>query len=123
MLIKTTVKALSYFFKILVFLKQGLILKKYVSLGNEKACLSRKRASSGSKTLRQSHINWKLSDLDCRTPLMASGIIRDPNIALLMSIYRHCIGKNNVTTYNGNSTQFTQIKYIIFTNTTPITCQ
>ena len=45
MLIKATLKALSYFFKISVFLKQGLVLKKYVSFGKEKACLSRKRAS------------------------------------------------------------------------------
>ena len=42
MLIKATLKALSYFFKISVFLKQGLVLKKYVSFVNEKFMLNYK---------------------------------------------------------------------------------
>ena len=48
MLINATLKALSYFFNISVFLKQGLVLRKLVSFGSEKAFLSRNKASCGS---------------------------------------------------------------------------
>ena len=62
----------------LLSIKHGAVLRKYVNFGIEKQLRNKNNASCAPIVVRHSVISFRLSILAFRTVLMASGSIGDP---------------------------------------------